>query len=248
MKKLFSILLLAMLMVGMVEARELQPERMTLQLQSLDNYVVSITMDDENNARVVQTFDVVNRYKEPIIPGRAKLILFGDIQPTNIFISIGGSRKSIPDEDVIIEDGNHVVYYEIWRPITLGEKLDVEVTFDTKLNPQGILFKQLNLNFGEPEILIEKMAFSLTLPAGKTVTYSNPDVTLKGERSIMIDIPRELIKQYQEEPITVEYSSLPLPVLPFNGYWLWLVLIVMSGMIMMMKIISKKSEQAHATA
>lgn len=248
MKKniLFTIVLL--LLVGFVQAKELQPEKMTLQLQSLDNYVVSITMDEVNNARVVQSFDVVNRYKEPIIPGRAKLILFGDIKPTNIFISIGGSRKSIPDDDVILEDGNHVIYYEIWRPITLGEKLDIEVTFDTKLNPQGILFKQLNLNFGEPEIPIEKMAFSLTLPAGKTVTYTNPAITLKGERSVMIDVPKDLIKHYQEEPITVEYSSLPLPVLPFNGYWLWLVLIVMSGMIMTMKIISKRNEIARATA
>ncbi|MFW6230628.1 MAG: hypothetical protein ACOC32_01245 [Nanoarchaeota archaeon] len=245
MKKIISLLLLLMLAAS-VNAKELQPQEMKMQLQSLDNYVVSLDFQDDTLVDVRQSFDVVNRFREPIIPGRAKLILVGDIRPTDISISIGWSRKGLADENVILEDGNYVIYYEIWRPITKGEKLDVTVDFTTELNPQGILFKQLNLNFGEPEIPIEKMALNLNLPSGKSLTYANPEAESAESGSVMIEIPRSLIKQYQEEPITVEYSSLPLPTLPFNGYWLWLVLIVMSAMIMMMKILSKKSMEPAA--
>ena len=246
--KMVVVMSLMIFIINASHAQEmLQPNPMKLHLQTLDNYVVDVNLENDNKAQISQSFDIVNRYKEPIIPGRAKLVLVGDVKPTDVVISIGGSRKAVPDEDIIIEDGNNVVYYEIWRPVSKGERLNIDVVFNTELKTHGVLFKQLNLNFGEPEIHMESMALNINLPDGRHVTHTDPGISLKGESSVLIEIPKDMIKHYQEKPITVEYSSLPLPTLPFNGYWLWLVLIVMSAMIMVMRIVTKKQvEMASA--
>ncbi len=244
MNKLFSLMIL-LIFISSVYVEGNTP-RSRLTIQTLDNYIVSLNVDSQNNARVVQSFDIVNRYREPIIPGRAKMVLFGNLDPTNIEISIGGSRRPLPDDSVIIEDGNRVIYYEIWRPIDMGEKLNVELTFNTQINPQGVLFKQLSMNFGEPDLIIEKMALSVSLPPGRRLTYSNLPVSSTDGNSVLIEVPKDMVNQ--DEPITIEYSNLPLPLLPFHGYWLWLSLIVMSGAIMFLKIISKKKIENSAIA
>lgn len=247
MNRSFACLVLCLLILSNVAfAAEIQPTQMKMQLQTLDNYIVTLKMSAESSATITQSFDIVNRYKEPIIPGRAKLVLFSGINPTNIVVSIGGSQKLLSEDDVIEEDGNKVIYYEIWRPITRNERLTVEVKFDTFLEPQGILFKQLNLNFGEPEIRIEKMIFNLILPSGNHITFSEPNVIENNGNSVVIEIPANLIKKYQSEAIDVEYSVLPLPLMPFHGYWLWLLLIIMSAGIALMRILSRKSGSISA--
>lgn len=239
MRKIVSLLFLLMFMLS-VSVEGMVPTRSRLRLQTLDNYIVSLDIDSDNNARVSQSFDIVNRFREPIIPGRAKMVIFGNLDPSDIEISIGGSRRMLSEDNVIIEDGNRVIYYEIWRPIDMGEKLNIEVNFRTEIDPQGVLFKQLNMNFGEPDIMIEKMALSVTFPPGNRLTYSNLPVTSREGNHVLIEVPEELINQYQEDSIIVEYSTLPLPVLPFNGYWLWLSLVLMSTGIMVLKLLSKR--------
>lgn len=245
MKKSFSLLILLIFLVSSAFV-EGNTQRSRLRIQTLDNYVVSLDMDSENNARVVQSFDIVNRYREPIIPGRAKMVLFGNLEPEDIEISIGGSRRPLPDDSVIFEDGNRVIYYEIWRPIDMNEKLNIELVFNTNIDPQGVLFKQLSMNFGEPDLTIEKMALSVSLPPGMRLTYSNLPVSSVEGNNVLIEVPEDMINQ--DDPITLEYSTLPLPLLPFHGYWLWLSLIVMSASIMFLKISSKKNVENNAAA
>ena len=249
MRKLYSLFVLILLFSSVaVQAQGAAPGRSRLMIQTLDNYVVSLDIDTDNNARVRQSFDIVNRYREPIIPGRAKMVIFGNLDPTEIEISIGGSRRPIPDEAVVLEDGNRVIYYEIWRPVDINEKLRIEVNFRTQIDPQGVLFKQLNLNFGEPDLVIEKMALSVSFPPGNRLTYSNLPVSSREGNTMMIEIPREMIREYQEEPIIVEYSTLPLPLLPFNGYWLWLTLIILSAAIMALKLFSRRNIETEKAA
>lgn len=238
MKRLILFFMLFMLFLS-VASTAYEPQRSKMRLQTLDNYVVTLNIDGEDNARITQSFDIVNRHREPIIPGRAKLVLFGGLDPEDIVISIGGSRRMISEENVILEDGNNVIYYEIWRPIDPRERLTVEVNFNSEVDPQGLMFKQLSLNFGEPDVEIEKMALSVSFPANNRLTYSNLGTSMIDGNSVLIEIPSEFVNN-EDESIVVEYSSLPLPVMPFNGYWLWLLLIVMSAGIMMMKIFSRR--------
>lgn len=239
MKRYIVIMIFLILMSPYALAQE--ASRQSMRLQTLDNYIVNVDVNEDDTARITQSFDIVNRYREPVIPGRAKFVLFGSLEPEDVMISIGGSQMSVPDEDIVLEDGNKVVYYEIWRPIETGERLNVEVDFRTDVEPQGVLFKQLNLNFGEPDIPIDQMALSVTVPSGRRVTYSNLPITGSDGNTADIEVPRELIDVYQDESIVVEFSALPLPTLPFNGYWLWLLLIVMSAMILALKIISRRN-------
>ncbi|MFW5852405.1 MAG: hypothetical protein ACOCUR_00065 [Nanoarchaeota archaeon] len=238
MKRLILFFMLFMLSLS-IASTAYEPQRSKMRLQTLDNYVVTLNIDGEDNAKITQSFDIVNRHREPIIPGRAKLVLFGGLDPEDIVISIGGSRRMISEENVILEDGNNVIYYEIWRPIDPLERLNVEVNFNSEVDPQGLMFKQLNLNFGEPDVEIEKMALSVSFPANNRLTYSNLGTSKIDGNSVLIEIPSEFVNN-EDESILVEYSSLPLPVMPFNGYWLWLLLIVMSAGIMMMKIFSRR--------
>lgn len=239
MKQFFALCLLIIIIMSNGAFAAIQPTQMKLNLQSLDNYVVTVEMKGGNNAKVTQSFDVVNKYKDPVIPGRAKMVLLHGLDPKNIAVTIGGSTKLLSEADIIEEDGNKVIYYEIWRPITFNERLNIVVSFDTVIETQGILFKQLNLNFGDPELPIEKMMFNLVLPEGERITFSEPPITEKNGNSVVIEIPANMVEKFQTEPIDVEYSSLPLPVLPFHGYWLWLILIVMSAAITLLKLLNR---------
>ncbi len=238
-----GLILFIMLVVLALPAMAQGPSGQSLMIQTLDNYMVDISVRDDDTARVTQSFEIVNRYTESVIPGRAKFVLFGTLEPEDVMISVGGSQRAIPEEDIVLEDGNKVVYYEIWRPISPRERLSVEIDFRTQVRPQGVLFKQLDLSFGEPEIPIERMGLSMSFPSGRSLTYSNLLVTERDGNTAFIDIPRETIDS-DDQRIVVEYSTLPLPMLPFHGYWLWLLLIVMSAAILTLKIITRKNERA----
>ena len=238
---LFVLILLLLSSPALAQTRSGQ----SLRLQTLDNYIVDLTIESDESARVVQSFDLINRYNEPVIPGRAKFVLFGTLEPEEVRVSIDGSARLIPEEDIVFEDGNQVVYYDIWRPITPGESLSIEINFRTRIEPQGVLFKQLDLSFGEPDIPIERMSLSLALPTGRSLTFSNLPVTNRDANTALIDIPSDVVRTREDKNIIVEYSSLPLPNLPFHGYWLWLVLIFMSAAILVLKIIMSKNEHAN---
>lgn len=242
MRSHLMIIFVFLLMLSSTASAQQQTSE-SLKLQTLDNYVVDLAVDSDDTARVTQSFDIINRYRESVIPGRAKFVLFGSLEPDDVLISIGGSQRTVPEEDIVLEDGNNVVYYEIWRPISSGESLSVEINFKTSIEPQGVLFKQLDLNFGEPDIPIEKMALSLNLPAGRALTYSNLPVAERDGNTALITIPGDMMQASPEDHfVTIEYSSLPLPQLPFHGYWLWLILIVMSAGILTLKMIMRKNE------
>lgn len=236
-QKIVLILLVLALVSATVNAAELRQMPAKMLLQRLDNYIVSLKMINDNTVHVTQSFDIVSRHKDPIIPGRAKLILYNGINPRNIKANIGGSMKDIPARDVIEEDGNNVIYYEIWRPITPGERLNIQVDFETDIITKGFLFKQLDMKFGEPELPIDKMVFSLTLPQGKRITFAEPELTAKGKNSGTIEF--EAPGANNEAALTVEYSSLPLPTLPFHGYWLWMILVIMSLALFFIRMINK---------
>ncbi|MFP4117342.1 MAG: hypothetical protein ACLFTR_00300 [Candidatus Woesearchaeota archaeon] len=242
MRKIYLIFILSLLMFSVPMSAQ-ERGRQSLQIQTLDDYMVDLKLAHDGTADVSQSFNIINRYSEPVIPGRAKFVLFGALEPEDVMISIGGSQRAVPEEDVVVEDGNNVVYYEIWRPISPSEELSVEINFKTDIEPQGVLFKQLDLSFGEPEIPIERMGLSLTFPTGNSLTYANLPVTEKDANTAFISIPREVTSSSDDENILVEYSTLPLPVLPFHGYWLWLLLIVMSAAILTLKLIMRKNDQ-----
>jgi hypothetical protein len=237
-KKVLVALFLIMILSTTVMAAELKHIPAKMLLQRLDNYVVDLQMKDDKTVHVTQSFDIVSRHKDPIIPGRAKLVLYNGINPRNIRANIGGSRKDIPSQDVIEEDGNNVIYYEVWRPITPGERLTIQVDFDADIDAKGFLFKQLDISFGEPELPIDKMVFSLRLPPGKTITFADPELTTKSKNSGTIEF--ESPGENNEASLTVEYSTLPLPTLPFHGYWLWLIMVFMSLALFLVKMLNKE--------
>jgi hypothetical protein len=239
-KILFPIFVIVLIVLSSLSVLGAEVEYIptTMLLQSLDNYNVNLEILDDNTMRVTQNFDIVSRHKDSIIPGRAKLVLYGGLNPREIRVNIGGSLKDIPQTDVILEDGNNVIYYEIWRPIASGERLNIQVTFKTDLDVKGFLFKELSINFGEPELPIEEMTFSIKLPEGKKVTYSNPKLTSINKNTASILFDSTSIENVAE--LKVEYSSLPLPVLPFHGYWLWLIWILFALALIVVKLIGLK--------
>ncbi len=235
-KKLFFVLFIATIMIlNFVPAYALEQNSAKMLLQKLDNYVVDITVVNDKTVHVIQGFDIVSQHKDSIIPGRAKLVLYNGMNPRNAVANIGGSRKDISSQDIIEEDGNKVIYYEIWRPIAPGESLPIQIEFDTDLTAKGFLFKQMNLNFGEPELEINKMFFILNLPEKYGVTYSEPALTSSDGQKYII----EFDNVNHEESVVVEYSPLPLPVLPFHGYWLWLTLVIISLGLFAYRILKK---------
>ncbi|MFP4111836.1 MAG: hypothetical protein ACLFUO_02465 [Candidatus Woesearchaeota archaeon] len=242
---IFILMLLVVSTIPVDAAEPVQRRTAKMLLQSLDNYVVTVDMKNEKEVTVSQSFDIVSRHKDPIIPGRAKLVLYNGINPQNIRANIGGSYRDISPDEVILEDGNNVIYYEIWRPIAPGERLNIDVTFDTEVDAKGFLFKQLDLKFGEPELPIDKMVFTLNLPRGKRITYSDPGLTERSANSGTIEF--ESPGEDNQASLTVEYSSLPLPVLPFHGYWLWLLLVLASLVLFLVRYVNKDKFELPST-
>ena len=245
-KNLLLIFVLVILLNNsmIVEALERRPAKMLL--QRLDNYVVDVTLVDEQTAHIIQSFDIVSRHKEPIIPGRAKVVLMGGINPRNIRVNIGGSMKDVSEQDLIEEDDGAVIYYEIWRPIAPGERLNIQIIFDTDIKIEGFLFKQLDMNFGEPELPIDKMVFSLTLPPGMSITYADPALSKKEANTGRIEFETPI--QGNDARVSIEYSFLPIPTLPFHGYWLWLGLVIMSLILFIIKYVNKEDFRLPANA
>jgi hypothetical protein len=186
--------------------------------------------------KIVQSFKVVNNLDEPIIPGRAKMILFNAIEPKNIYVNIGGSTINVqPTKD---ELGRNVIYYDIWQPVLKEQPLSVRIEFDTDSFVQkGLLFKELSMTMGQPDIRIEDLTFSIVVPSNYYVTYTNPRPASIDGNKVSFFFPK--LDVDKEVTVNVEYSFIPLPLLPVHGYWLYMIIIFIALLVLLYNLIRK---------
>ncbi len=195
------------------------------ELEQLENYTISVSLNNDGSAHIIHSFEVVNIATEPIVPGRARLILSQNIQPTNIVVDLAGARKLITDEKVQLKDDKVTINYEIWRPLLPGERIKVTIDFDSQdIVKKGIMFSQLDLELSEFDLPVQTITFLITPPEGKRITYANQKeaVVKEGKAEIVYD----KVPANRPHAVSIEYSSLPLPLLSFHGYWLWLILLL----------------------
>lgn len=183
--------------------------------QKITDYKITLEVTDK--VHVTQSFYIESLSEKPIVPGFAKLTLFSGANPTSILVDIDGSVKELETFELV--DGKPVIYYDVWRPISPGEKLKVSVSFDlADFVKKGIFFQELEFELGTLVVPVDSAALYLKLPKEKYVSFSDPKYKSSG---IIGDFKTY---EYEISPgsrISAEYSSIPLPTLPFNGYWIW---------------------------
>lgn len=188
--------------------------------QKLKDYTVELTIQDK--VFVEQSFKVVSTSSKPIVPGYAKLVLFEGADPKNIVVNIGGSIKRLDDYELV--ENKPVIYYDIWRPLSQGEELEVIVNFELENFVQsGLLFQEIDFQIGQLMIPVEEAKFRLKLPSNKYVSYSKPSYSSKF-KEVNTDNRNFKVYEYDITPnskINAEFSFIPLPTLPMHGYWLW---------------------------
>lgn len=183
--------------------------------QKITDYKVTLEITDK--VHVVQSFYIESLSEKPIVPGFAKLTLFSGADPQNIQVDIDGSVKILEKYELL--EGKPVIYYDIWRPISPGEKLKVSVSFDlADFVKKGIFFQELDFELGRLVVPVDSATLYLKLPKDKYVSFSDPKYVSSGI------IGEFKTYEYNIAPgsmVSAEYSSIPLPTLPFNGYWIW---------------------------
>lgn len=183
--------------------------------QKITDY--KITLEVSGKVHVIQSFYIESLSEKPIVPGFAKLTLFSGADPKNIVVDIDGSIKQLENYELV--EGRPVIYYDVWRPISPGEKLKVSVSFDLEnFIKKGIFFQELEFELGSLVVPVDSAAFYLKLPKDKYVSFSDPKYISSGV------IGEFKTYEYQIVPgsrVNAEFSSIPLPTLPFNGYWIW---------------------------
>ncbi|MBN2880916.1 hypothetical protein JXM83_02580 [Candidatus Woesearchaeota archaeon] len=227
MKHLKFFLFLFVFLVSIVSVSAIE-----LTNQKLENYGINIEVLD-GKVHVSQSFDVVSTSDKPIVPGYAKLTLFEGADPQNIIVSIGGSTKQLDTYELV--DGKPVIYYDIWRPLSSGERLSVAVSFDLDdFVKTGILFQEINFEIGQLMIPVDMAKFTLKIPSGKHLTFNAPKYDAKYK------LDDGIVYEYNVNPgasINAEFSSVPLPTLPFNGYWIWAIFAMMCLVYFLMQVV-----------
>lgn len=191
-----------------------------IKVVEISNYRMTVNAD---SGHVKCEITIKNLVNNPVVPGIGELrlqkqepkkLLIFPIPNTNIAKAVNVSnvkaysgKTSIPVK-VIYKKDYTVIQYEIWTPIEPKGSYTFTIEFDApELIDRGILFKSITIPVGAD---VDIANLELKPISSWHLCYANPKIN--SDRWIA-RIPADHIAFF-----TVEFSMLPLPMLPIRGY------------------------------
>jgi hypothetical protein len=216
-----------------------------VKVEEISSYNITV---DADNGHVKCEITVKNLVNNPVVPGIGELrlqkqepkkILIFPIPNTNVAKPINVSNvkaysgeTSIPVK-VIHKEDYTVIQYEIWTPIEPKKTFSFTIEFDApELIDKGILFKSVTIPVGAD---VDIAHLELKPVSSWHLCYANPKMN---NNHWIAKIPADHIAFF-----TVEFSILPLPMLPIRGYiTFWGVLIII---IVIVAVIARLKRQKN---
>jgi hypothetical protein len=199
-----------------------------------------VRLDIGDTVHVTRTLTIQNVIDKPTVPGYITIMLKKET-PMHIGpVSIPFTKQSNPvnvtnvkakfddgtaisDVKVTTENGTTIIKYGVWRPISPGESVTVILEYDSgDLIERGLLFNTVNYPFTNSTIPVANAIVEVKLNSG-SLTYANENPTTSGDTYVW---ERTNLGK-NPWSVAMEYSILPLPMLPVNGSVLFWGLILL---------------------
>lgn len=199
-----------------------------------------VHLDIGDTTHVTRTLIIENEINKSVVPGMITLILqkqspdklgpvsipfTSSVRPmnvTNVKAKMGDGTE-ISDVRVTETKNSTIIQYGAWVPIEPYQTLTVILEYDSPdIVERGLLFNTVQYPFTTSSIPVEKAIVEAAINNGH-VTYSNEKPVVYGDNYVW-EKPQLGMDSWG---VALEYSILPLPLLPISGGMLvWGVLLV----------------------
>lgn len=189
-----------------------------------------VHLDIYDTTHVTRTLVIKNEIDKPIVPGVITLVLQKQspekIGPVSIpFTSVVkplkvmnvtarmGDGAAITDVKVTETENSTIIQYGAWVPIEPKQTLTVILEYDSPdIVEKGLLFSTLQYPFTSSSIPVEKAVVETSIKNGR-VTYSSEKPAAYGSTCVWEKSQLGM----DSWGVALEYSMLPLPLLPISG-------------------------------
>lgn len=201
-----------------------------------------------------------NDGRVPVVPGYGKLPVGGVRQRTagglplpgekrvNLSVKVLSARDLTRGLDMEVvplwENGSLVLRYSLWQPLKPGEAESFELTLRIDDGvASGVLFDEFAFGVGPVSSRVESGRVVVVPPDGRTITYASPRPDARGgEGSVEWDLSG--LPSGGRVRVWVEFSPLPLPLLPVRGYLLlWGVVIAAAASAILLRAIRGSAQR-----
>ncbi|MDK2465023.1 MAG: hypothetical protein QI223_09665 [Candidatus Korarchaeota archaeon] len=202
---------------------------------------VTARVSEDGAVTVTVRATLRNDGRVPVVPGYGKLPVSGIRQRSagglplpgqrrvNLSVTVLSARDLTRNVDMEVvplwENGSLVLRYSLWQPLRPGQRESFEFSFRIENGvARGVLFDEFAFGIGPISNRVERGRVVIFPPAGSRVTYASPGPGSRGE-SVEWDLSG--LPEGGRVRVWVEFSPLPLPMLPIKGYLVfWGALIV----------------------
>lgn len=189
-----------------------------------------VHLDIGDTTHVTRTLVIKNEIDKPIVPGIITIVLQKQtpekIGPVAIpFTSVVkplkvmnvkarmGDGAEIKDVKVTETENSTIIQYGAWVPIEPKQTLTVILEYDSPdIVEKGLLFSTLQYPFTSSSIPVEKAIIETSIKSGH-ITYSSEKPTINGNTYVYENSSLGM----NSWGVALEYSILPLPLLPISG-------------------------------
>lgn len=200
----------------------------------------NVHLDLGDVTHVTRTLTIQNEINRSIVPGEITLTLqkqspsmlgpiaipfTSTIKPVNVTNVTARMSDGTPITDIQVSTANDstVIQYGAWVPIEAGQSLTVILEYDSPdIVDRGLLFNTVQYPFTSSSIPVENAAIEVNTN-GEHVTYSSEKPSVNGSTYVWNKSQLGM----DSWAVSLEYSILPLPMLPVSGGILvWGVIII----------------------
>jgi|Deesub1362B_J571_1020462.scaffolds.fasta_scaffold05571_2 hypothetical protein len=222
-KRLGSTMIFALILLVAIIPSSSQP----IKVEEISKYSMEVTVTD--SAHVRNEITLRNLIDKPLVPGIGEIRL-QKVHPVKLFIfyiPFTEEREPVEVSEVKAYSGKTIIntrveqnseytsiYYEIWHPIEPGKEYTFTIEFDADIVEKGLLFKTIKIPVGSD---VDIRDLKIDVYSDWKLTYAEP----KMDGSWSAAIPANHIAFF-----TAEFSILPLPELPVQGYILFWTLVI----------------------
>jgi hypothetical protein len=189
-----------------------------------------VHLDIGDTTHVTRTLIIENKINKSVVPGMITLILqkqspdklgpisipfTSSVRPmnvTNVKAKMGDGTE-ISDVRVTETENSTIIQYGAWVPIEPYQTLTVILEYDSPdIVERGLLFNTVQYPFTTSSIPVEKAVVEAAIDGGH-VTYASEPPTINGNIYVW-EKPQLGMGSWG---VALEYSILPLPLLPISG-------------------------------
>jgi hypothetical protein len=208
----------------------------------------TVHLEIGDTTHVTRTLVIQNHIDKSVVPGDITIALqkmaptmigpialpfTNKLQPlhvTNVTAMLGDGTL-VTDINVTQNETATVIRYGAWMPIDANGTLTVTLSYDSPdIVDKGILFSTVEYPFSISNVPTDKAVIEITLDNGHATYVSEPPVS-SGNTYVW---ENDQIDESKPWDVSMEYSMLPLPMLPFSSstiVWGIIILICLAWVI-----------------